>query len=135
MDYKEPEFYTHRNIRKISHSDNTSDICNMLVGVAYNEPDPKYAYQLICKYLDHPNIQIIGLAIICIAHISRIHRAVPINPTIELFVNLITGPLAQNKEISGRIGDAVSDFSIYQNEIYTYLINKFPNYFKNLGLI
>lgn len=135
MDYKEPEFYTHSNIKKISHSDNTSDICNMLVGVTYNEPNAKYAYQLICKYLDHPNIQVMSLAIICIAHIARIHGTVPINPTIELFVNLITGPLSQNKEISGRIGDAVSDFSIYQKDIYNHLTSKFPDYFKNLGLI
>lgn len=83
MEYKEPELYTHDRIDEIIQLDKLDDVCDMLcdmlVGVAYNEPNPEYAYELIYKFLSHKDIQVVGLATICIAHIASVKP--PINYT------------------------------------------------------
>lgn len=131
--YKEPSTYTHSQIEKITQSNNISDICDMLVGVSYNEPDPDYAYNLVCKYLKYSDIKVVGLAILCVAHIARVHGFIPVDSTEQLFSNLINGTFARNQEIMGRIGDAVGDFSVFAPEVYDKLIRAFPDYFKELG--
>lgn len=133
MEYKEPSTYTHSQIERIAQSNNIANICDMLVGVSYNETDPNYAYSLVCKYLKYPNIKVVGLAIVCIAHIARIHGFIPVDSTEQIFSNLINGSLSRNQEIMGRIGDAVGDFSIFAPEVYDKLTKTFPDYLKELG--
>lgn len=133
MEYEEPGIYTKAQIKHIVDSNDHEALSKMLVGVAFNEKDLAFAYGIICNYLNHDDEQITGLAIICLAHLARIHGHVPEVQTINFLRNIINSNRGKINIIKGRICDAIGDFSIYQPPIYDKLLAEFPEYFKSLG--
>lgn len=133
MIYQESKKYSREEVEKIILNNKFEMIPFMLVGVALNEPDLNYAYSVITKFLDSPNIDIVGVSIICLAHLARIHGNIYEDETLIFLRKIIKSEIGKNSIIMGRIGDAAGDFSVYQPELYNRLIKEFPDYFKDLG--
>ena len=133
MNYEEPKKYSKSEIELIIFNNNYEAISSMLVGVAFNEEDLAFAYSVINNFLNHENVEIVGLSIICLAHLARIHGKIPKDETINSLRIIINSKNGSSDAIKGRVGDAVGDFSVYQPEIYSTLIKEFPNYFRELG--
>jgi hypothetical protein len=130
---QEPKKYSREEVELIISNNKPEMLSAMLVGIAFNERDLNYAYKIITSFLNYSDLEVVGVAIICIAHLARIHGHINQNETLNYFREIIKGENGGNDIVMARVGDAVGDFSVYQPDLYNALTKEFPIYFKNLG--
>jgi hypothetical protein len=78
-----------------------------MVSVAFFEQDWKWAQEKFLAFLDNKDPRISGLAATCLGHIARIQRKIDKTVIEELKKHL------SNKQISGRVEDALSDIQMF----------------------
>jgi len=133
MEYHEPRAYSHEEVENIMQTGKGMELNYMLVGVAYNEPDFCYAFNIVKKYCFDSNISLQRLAIECISDLARIHGFLPIEEAKQLFSNIIEGKTGSELVIMGHMYDVLGDLSIYAPEIYKSIRVKYPAYCKAIG--
>ncbi len=132
MQYHQPRSYSHDEINKIISSNDSNEVCFMLVGVAYYERNLEYAYNLISQFISHDDLEISTLAISCLADVARVHDGLPIEKTINLLEEIIIGPNGSNEEIKNNVLWVVSELTVFQPEISNALLEKLPKYFEGV---
>jgi hypothetical protein len=133
MKYHEPEVYSHEEVESIIKTGKGEEINNMLIGVAFNEPDLHYAFNVVKKYCFVSDVFLQGLAIECIADLARIHGSIPINETKEIFSKIIESNISTEQEIMYSFCNSLSDLSVFVPEIYQSIKTKYPDYCKKIG--
>ena len=133
MEYHEPESYSHNEVENIMETGNSIELSNMLIGVAYHEPDFSYAFNIVKKYCFNTDMSLQRLAIECISHLARIHGFLPLEETKRIFSKIIEGKTGSELVIMGHMRDVLGDLSIYTPEIYKSIRSKYPDYCKAIG--
>ncbi|HEV8053138.1 MAG TPA: hypothetical protein VGP47_11640 [Parachlamydiaceae bacterium] len=108
MMFENPERKTHQELLKIFSSGDANEICDALVAMAFYDEDWKWCQEQCLFLLEHFDKNISGLAAICLGHIARIHGQLDK----ELVESVLSNHL-NNKEISGRIEDALGDIKMF----------------------
>jgi len=112
--YKEPEKMTKEQILAVLQSNDVAAIENALVSLVFFEEDFEFAKKLIFNYAKNSDEAIRGTAILCIGHLARIHKNLPIEITIEI----IEGALKDNSHyVREQAESAASDINVYIPDI------------------
>ena len=101
-----------KNVEPISHQEaqnklagkNVDDICDVLVRLAFHDPDRNWVQNECLRYLGHSEVNVRGVAATCLGHLARIHGTLDrhkVLPALEA--------LANDPQIGGRIQDAIDD--------------------------
>jgi hypothetical protein len=102
--YIAPKPITHETAEQIFATGNVHDICDALASVALNDSDWIWCQEKCLALLNHPDIQVSGLAATCLGHIARIHGKLDR----ERVVAELRSRLSDDN-IGGRVQDALDD--------------------------
>jgi hypothetical protein len=79
-----------------------------LLSLALYDPDWRWVQNLSLKLLDDPDSGLKGTAALALAHLARIHRALDLDVVLPALERL-----KSDRNIGGRVEDALSDIQIY----------------------
>jgi hypothetical protein len=85
MKYSEPRSYTEQEIDQIIKENKDQDICDMLLGVTFNEMSDQKAFAVCKKLFNCSNEQVIGTIFECLGHMARIHNTLPEDDVIRIY--------------------------------------------------
>lgn len=115
MKYKEPLTYSHNDIENIEKSNDVNKISKMLVGIAFNETDPDFAFQICEKYSNSDNFFLVGAALESIAHIARVHRYLPKSRLIVIYSKYMN---VDNDDIQWGMEILKDDIKVFIPDLY-----------------
>lgn len=84
------------------------EMCNALLSTALYDEDWQWAQDRCLDFLDHPNVQVKEIAIVCLGHIARIHQ--------KLDLELVLPALKKQRddpEFAGRVEDTLDDIQVF----------------------
>ena len=108
MQYKNPTPIDRKTAIDIFASNNTENICQTLLSVAFYEPDWRWTQERCLELLSSDNCDISLLAVTCLGHIARIHKILDKDKVISA-LHLKISSCKAGKEI---IEDALEDIKI-----------------------
>ena len=92
---------------EIFESNDKAKICDVMLSLAFYEEDWIWVQNQCLKLLNHKDIDIKGLAVVCLGHIARIQGKLELT-AIEKLKHLKKDPL-----IGNRVEDALDDIDMY----------------------
>ena len=90
------------------NSRNPEIVCDGLLRLTYHDSDWQWVQNLCLHFIKSENIQIRSLAVTCLGHLARIHHTLDIEQVIPILKNLL-----HDKEIAGRVEDALDDIEMF----------------------
>lgn len=89
-------------------SNNFKIVCDALLRITYHDPDIIWVQNICIKFLEKKNIEIKRLAIICLGHLTRIHKTLDNNRVLPILQKL-----KNDKNLYGTVEDALDDIDIF----------------------
>lgn len=116
MKYVEPKWYSHIEILKIKKENDTNQIMDMLIGVAFNEDDLEFAFNICSEYIDSEHDIIVGTALESLAHLARRFKSLP-NMELKKIIRKCEKRLP-SEEINGGLYLLKNDLEVFCPNIY-----------------
>ncbi|MDD5302499.1 MAG: hypothetical protein PHS14_05250 [Elusimicrobia bacterium] len=111
MKYDDPQPIDRSRAEEMFRSGDPNSICDALIRVALNDPDPVWAEDICLRFISHANVEVRGLAATCLGHIARIHGSLDLAKVIPLLDRLAADP-----EVGGRAEDALDDIRMHMQK-------------------
>ncbi len=110
--YQEPKPISREQAERTLSSGSPSEISDVLVRLAYHEPDWRWVQNQCVRFLGYPNADVRGLAATCLGHLARIHGTVDKQLVVPALERLLMDP-----EIAGRAEDALADIKMFASDV------------------
>jgi hypothetical protein len=121
MKYEVPDVYSHDSILTIEARANPSEVAKMLLGVAFNEQDPIYAFNLIEKYIYSENETLVSTALECLGHLIRIQHYAPKERLRKIYEKCDS---SENEDVQWGLEIFLDDLKVFAPEIAEEIINE-----------
>jgi 3-oxoadipate enol-lactonase len=108
MRYQSVEPISRSDAESIFAGENTDEIVNALLSVAYHDPDWRWVQNQCLQFLDASTFNLRRMATLCLGHVGRIHGIIDWDVVVPRLVSLLDDP-----ELAGTAEDALSDISIF----------------------
>ncbi|WP_233237924.1 hypothetical protein [Bordetella sp. LUAb4] len=92
-------------------SGNSSEICKMLVSIAFYDSDWNWVQDRCLEFLASPVPEVRGVAATCLGHIARIHHCLDRNKVLSAL-----DKHSGDASIAGQISDALDDIAMFVPE-------------------
>lgn len=91
----------------LSSSENVAELTETMLDMVFGINDREWAESRCLRLLDHPNVDVAGLAATCLGHIARIYKTIGQDTVPSLEAKLA------DARISGRVEDALDDIRMF----------------------
>jgi len=105
---QEEYIYSREQELSLLQSDKNEISTRALLAITFNDTDWQWAQDLCLDLINHTNNNISYLAVTCLGHIARIHGKIDKEKVFDAFQLKMS-----DKEIVGRIEDAISDINMF----------------------
>lgn len=109
MKYVEPRPIPREEVAAVLAAGDVAAICDMLVGVAFHEPDRAWAEDLFLAQLASTEPDIARLSATCLGHLARIHGEIDHDKVSAAFA----AAEGRSPEIDDAIENARSDIAMF----------------------
>ena len=106
MIYRDPEPYSKQEIEDAVKSKDDNQIVDMMLGVAFNEPDYDVAFKVISQFANSKSDRLRDITVLCIGHLAGFHKHVYVYQVAEIINNALAD---ESKDVRIRVQDALSD--------------------------
>lgn len=106
--YDEPKEASKTEFTDIVRTGDVAMICDAIVRAVYFIPDYDWLLKQYILLSKHPDLEVRGVTITCIGHLARLNGKANKTQLLE-----ILKPLLANRELSGRVEDAIDDVNAY----------------------
>lgn len=107
--FKDVPVMSRESLDKVFSTGTTHQICHALVSMAFHEKDWEWAEGKCLLFLEHPDVDVSGLAATCLGHIARIHGAL----NRGLVFRRLEEKAKSTPDIAGCIEDAIEDIRMF----------------------
>ena len=97
-----------QNLMKTLSNKETSHICQAIVDATHVVSDYEWLVEQLLELTKHSDIEVRRVAVTCIGHLARLHRARDKKLLLE-----ILEPLQYQSDIAGRVSDAIDDVNMF----------------------
>jgi hypothetical protein len=104
MIYQSVQPLSRDEAKRIFAGDDTDEMVNALLSVAYHDPDWQWVQNQCLKFLDTSDLKLRWIATICLGHIGRIHGVIDWDVVVPRLESLL-----ENPELAGIAEDALGD--------------------------
>ena len=106
MQYYDPRPYSEQEIIDVIKSNDEEQISDMMVGVAFNEPNYDVAFTIISQFASSKFDRLRDITVLCIGHLAIFHHRVSIYEVAEIINNALVD---DSKDVRSRVQDALDD--------------------------
>lgn len=114
--YREPVPVRREDLARIEASGMPQEIEAALVGFVFSEEELANAFEVVSRYLYDVNPALRGTATLCIGHLARIHRALPISDG-RVVDSIVRGLSDANEYVRGQAHCALEDIETFVPEV------------------
>ena len=109
MEYRPPQPVSHSDAEAAFAQGDQGRICEVLVGLAFNDPDWRWVETACVRFADRGDAGGRSVALICLSHLARIHRQLDV----EVVMPVIVRELEDDPLVAGQAEDALDDLRIF----------------------
>ena len=106
---------------------NAEEVAKQLIGLAFYEEDYDFALRMILLCTEHSDSNVRGNAILCLGHLARIHKRLPVDPIVSIVLN---GIVDVDEYVRGQAYPAKDDIELF----IPGFVKEFKKKAKELGI-
>ena len=114
LQYDEPRKLSRETVMDLLASGKDEEVERALVSLVFHDPDADFVLAQLFKHAKSKQPGVRGTSILCLGHAARIHRALPLSPTVDIVKLGLADP---DDYVRGQAHSAAEDIETFVPDV------------------